>query len=305
MLLLLLLKYKTTDKLVPSQRRLPPLRLGIAAQVTDVRRPFDQGQACRHPPGNQRVVCALTLLPRDQVVGSAMDQKRRHVGIAATRDVGARAHSADAVQCRLRRRISVLGGGGGGACVLSIGPGAVRQPVDDDRKGLSFPVDVQHDAAARVREDARVGQRLPGAYHPIVRHGRVLHGLEHVVLQAHVLSADRLDGRLPPRVLVIRRSVESQHGAWGRQPNFSSNITILFLQLMSFCHTKFKNELCMTQPKPQILLRSTYVPQMLSLPLLTFTPPSNPFRSIAETIISDLVLICKTHIREPLLDTCY
>ena len=114
-----------------------------------MRRAFDQRQPSCDSLVDERVICLLRLLPRDQIILRAVDEKSRRP-VLATRDLRQRTDGNDFVRRGLRKRIPISHRGAGG--VLLAG-----EATDDDGQRLRLPVDVQHDAAARIRADAWIG----------------------------------------------------------------------------------------------------------------------------------------------------
>ena len=122
------------EELIALDNRLPPLRFRVGAKVTYMRRAFDQRQTSCNSLVDERVICLLRLLPRDQIITRAVDEKRRRL-IIATHNLGHRTDWDEFVGRGLRKRIPISHCG---ACGMLL----AGKATDYDGQCLRLPVDV-------------------------------------------------------------------------------------------------------------------------------------------------------------------
>ena len=122
------------EELIALDNRLPPLRFRVAAKVTYMRRAWDQRQTSCNSLVDKRVICRLRLLPRDQIVLRAVDEKRRRL-IIATHNLGHRTDWNEFFGRWLRKRIPILHRG---PCSMLL----AGKTTDYDGQCLRLPVDV-------------------------------------------------------------------------------------------------------------------------------------------------------------------
>ena len=114
-----------------------------------MRRAFDQRQTSCNSLVDKCVICLLRLLPRNQIVLRAVDEEGRRP-VVATHDLSSWTDGDDLVGRWLRERIPISHRGARGSLFA-------RKATDYDGQRLRLPVDVEHDAAARVCTDTWIG----------------------------------------------------------------------------------------------------------------------------------------------------
>ena len=107
-----------------------------------MRRSINQHQTSRDALIQERIVCALGLLPRDQIVTGPVNQERRCMVIAAY-DLSTGTDGNNVLQIGLRKSFPVLR-------LRARGFLLAGKTTDDDGQGLRLPVDVKDDAAAGI-----------------------------------------------------------------------------------------------------------------------------------------------------------
>ena len=132
------------QKLISGLHTLTPSLVHLPKEIEQMVRALYEGDAAVDALARQALVRPLALLPRDQVVGRAVDQERRRC-VGPALDLGAGANDRHGRRRGLRHLVQR-------PRVARAELRLAGEAVDEHREALRLPIHVQHEAPAWILE---------------------------------------------------------------------------------------------------------------------------------------------------------